>query len=325
MQEAVEKRRQTVDVIHHSPPPAAEDPLLDLARQHLGVDYLYPYQRLVVANTIDAVQTEERELANQIVVLPTGSGKTLCFSLPAWIVNGITVVVYPLLALMKDQERRAAFAGMSVAILRGGQTREERRQIIATIHRHEVQLVITNPETLTSPDVQETLSAVTVDHLVIDEAHCVSEWGESFRPAYLELGSSIRRISPVVTTAFTATASDPVLQSVRAHLFGSAPVRLIRADPDRPNIAYSVLIAFSKLRVLTSLLSDASLQRPAVIFTRSRTRAEEIARSLSDAVKPNQIASYHAGLSSQTREAIEQWFFESKNGVLVTTCAYGIR
>lgn len=304
--------------------PTRADPLLEAAHTHLGVDYLYPYQRLVVANTLDAVSSDERELAHQIVVLPTGSGKTLCFSLPAWLLEGVTLVVYPLLALMKDQARRAAESGLRVATLVGGQKPEERRRVLEQIRQHRFKLVITNPEMLAVARIRDTLRAVRLDHMVIDEAHCVSEWGETFRPAYLELGSAIEALRPAVTTAFTATASDPVLDAVRTHLFGDRPVRVVRADPDRPNISYHVAAGRCKQRILRSLIGNPSLARPVIVFCRSRTRTEEVARFLSGVVPFNQLAAYHAGLGAGLREQIEQWFFSARDSVLVSTCAYGM-
>lgn len=300
------------------------DPLGEAARNHLKVNYLYPYQRLVVANTLDAAESTEAEVVNQIVVLPTGSGKTLCFSLPAWMLPGTTLVVYPLLALMKDQARRAAEFGLQVAVLRGGLARAERKRLLEGIRRDQYDIVITNPETLAVQDVRAALVSCTVDHLVIDEAHCVSEWGESFRPAYLELRSAMDQIHPKVTTAFTATASDPILESVRRLLFADNPVRIVRANPDRPNISYAVIAGHCKPRILRSLFTAPSVPRPAIVFCRSRVRTEEVARTLAGTVAADDLAAYHAGLTAQTRATVEDWFFASQAGVLVSTCAYGM-
>ena len=123
------------------------------------------------------------------------------------------------------------------------------------ITRGDADVVLTNPEMIGQPGVLAKLAGITVSHVVVDEAHCVSEWGETFRPSYLELGRVIRELAPDVATAFTATASPPVLRSVRDHLFGSDGAHLIQAVPDRPNISYSVLRTQAKLFALRRLLT----------------------------------------------------------------------
>ncbi len=300
-----------------SPPPPA-DSAADLARSAFGLAYLYPYQRLVIANTIEP----DEENRNQIVVLPTGSGKSLCFTLPALLIDGLTIVVYPLLALMDDQLRRMEEAGVAARILRGGQSRGERSAIFADVRAGRVRCVLANPEVLAVTSVRSELSAVSVGHLVIDEAHCVSEWGETFRPAYLTLSETVTALAPRVVTAFTATASPVVLESVARALFGAGRPRLVQGDPDRPNIAYSVVHAPSKEAALARLAED--VERPALVFCRSRKRTEAVARDLAGVVGFDRCSAYHAGLTSRERAAIERWFFASDDGVLAATCAYGM-
>jgi ATP-dependent DNA helicase RecQ len=308
-----------------------EDPLLERARELLGVTYLFPYQRLVVANTIDAHEAAERgtpeasELSRQIVVLPTGSGKTLCFLLPAMLLPGVTIVVYPLLALMEDQRRRAHQAGIPAEILKGGMTNDERERLFTRLSSGECRMLITNPEMLRLPKLQGQLSRLPISHLVVDEAHCVSEWGLSFRPSYLDLAQAIEALNPTVTTAFTATASDVVLREVSNALFSDAPTRLVRADPDRPNISYSVLPVHSKELALRSLFACRKpLATPAIVFCRSRVRTESYARKLARFLPFHRVAAYHAGLDRQERSQIEAWFFDADEAVLVATCAYGM-
>jgi len=236
------------------PPDLAPDPLLEAANS-FGISYLFPYQRLVISNVLDS---EPEAVTRQIVVLPTGAGKTLCFQLPARILPGLTVVIYPLLSLMADQLRRAQQAGLSAAVLGGGQSKADRNQVWKSIADAEIRIVLTNPETISQKAVLDRLAAVEVSHLVIDEAHCVSEWGETFRAAYLELGRVIRELAPATTTAFTATASPPVLSALRSHLFGTDGAHLIQAVPDRPNIAYSVLPTPAKEFALRALLGGSA-------------------------------------------------------------------
>ncbi len=295
------------------------DPIVDLARRSFGVSYLYPYQRLVVANTLDA----DEENRFQVVVLPTGSGKTLCFTLPMLVLDGLTVIVYPLLALIDDQIRRVRESGIAARVLRGGQSTAERAQIYTEIREGRTGCLLTNPEVLAGERVRRELDRVDVAHLVIDEAHCVSEWGTTFRPAYLTLAETIRLIRPRVVTAFTATASQTVLESMCRELFGDARPHLVLGDPDRPNISYNVVHADSKEAALHALLR-CGMEQPAIVFCRSRKRCEGVARDLASVVGFEHCAAYHAGLTTEERSQIEDWFFSASTGVLAATCAYGM-
>ncbi len=298
---------------------ANPDPIANLAQQSLGVSYLYPYQRLVVGNTLDA----DEENRFQVVVLPTGSGKTLCFTLPMLVLEGVTVVVYPLLALIDDQARRVRESGVTARVLRGGQSAAEREAIYAEVRQGRAGCLLTNPEVLSGSRVRQELGSVDVAHLVIDEAHCVSEWGTTFRPAYLTLAETIRLIHPRVVTAFTATASHTVLESMCRELFGDRRPHLVLGDPDRPSISYSVVHAHSKEGALHELLR-CGVRQPAIVFCRSRKRCEGVARDLAPLVGFEHCAAYHAGLNAEERAGIEAWFFAAARGVLAATCAYGM-
>ncbi|MFP4385558.1 MAG: RecQ family ATP-dependent DNA helicase, partial [Spirochaetia bacterium] len=310
------------------------DPVVETAQNRFGITYLFPYQRMVIANILESsglpefTPWEESDLptdtVNQIVILPTGAGKSLCFQLPACLLPGLTVVIYPLLSLMSDQERRMKGAGMETALLRGGQDREERLRITGRIKAGKVSLLITNPETLQTPPVLELLEETEVSHLVLDEAHCVSEWGDSFRPSYLGVGDAAGKINPGMVTAFTATASPEVLGKIRRYLFTGSPVSIIQGNPDRPNIAYSAVPSLCKDRTLRLLLGPDGLPRPAIVFCRSRFGAEVTARNLRESLRDREIRFYHAGLSKEEKTSIEEWFFESKTGILAATCAYGM-
>lgn len=298
---------------------ATPDPILDRVGPGTGISYLYPYQRLVISNILEA----NEESRAQIVVLPTGSGKTLCFLVPAMLLPGLTIVVYPLLALIDDQRRRMEAAGIACDVLKGRQPRGERATILKRARSGATRCILTNPETLQGERVRRALASVEVSHLVLDEAHCVSEWGDTFRPAYLTLGETIQRLSPRVTTAFTATASPPVLERVREILFASISPRLVLGNPDRPNIAYHTIHAPMKIMAIRRLL-DSGLRLPAIVFCRSRKRAEGVARELIGTLGFSRVGAYHAGLSREERAEIESWFFASQDGLLAATCAYGM-
>lgn len=364
------------------------DPITAAVETLFGLSYLFPYQRLVVANILEAAEaagipihwpTAAAEEADppfaepipsyagepgaesnmpeeaaedqdrfsrgrQIVILPTGAGKSLCFQLPAMLLEGPTLVIYPILSLMADQERRLRERGFSPVILRGGQSREEREAIWEKLRSGQSRFIIANPEVLLTPQVLEKLGGLGIVHVVIDEAHCVSEWGESFRPSYLEIGKIIEtaktpgKAGPLVT-AFTATASDPVMAKIERYIFGKADsptgagnnttgAHRIIGNPDRSNIEYAAQGCLLRDLAVRDLIKCN--RRPAIVFCSSRPGTEKLARylrnELAECGDPGaaEIRFYHAGLSREEKAVVEKWFFDSPDGVLVATCAYGM-
>ena len=316
------------------------DPLDTAVRERFGISALFPYQRLVATNILRAAGADgyssrhsvnpvtgeveiEDAVTDQIMILPTGAGKSLCFMLPAVMLPGITVIVFPLLSLMADQLRRLEERGIPARILRGGQSPREREETFAVLEKGSVSILITNPETLKQEKTLGRLEKCVVDHLVIDETHTVFEWGSTFRPSYLDLPTIYERLDIRVVTAFTATASPLVLDEVRTILFPDRSPHLITADPDRPNIAYRVIPSICKDHDLARLLRGI-LPRPALVFCRTRRGAEETARTLRYLLAEKEIYFYHAGLEREEKKKIEEWFFASRDGILTATCAYGM-
>jgi ATP-dependent DNA helicase RecQ len=295
-------------------PESLPNPLDEIARRELGVDYLFPYQKLVVSNILEG--------RDQIVILPTGAGKSLCFQFPAKLLPGVTVIVFPLISLITDQRRRLEDQGIRCETLKGGQSSRERREIWEGIRRMETKVLLTTPEALLAARAIKELRSLCISHLVVDEAHCVSEWGDSFRPAYLQLGQVPKEVGIPLLTAFTATASPRVLARVREVLFANETVNLVRANPDRPNISYTVLPSLSKEHTVTELVRE--VERPAIVFCRTRASTEQTSRMLRERLEDPRIRFYHAGLSKPERRLIEEWFFTSPDGVLTATCAYGM-
>ena len=295
-----------------SNPASPADPLERLAYRGLGVAYLFPYQRLVVANAIEG--------RNQIVLLPTGAGKSLCFMLPATILAGLTLVIVPLLSLMEDLRRRMNEAGLAVDVLRGGQTRAERGEALAAARAGRLRIVLTTPET--AQVRAAALAACRIEHLVVDEAHCISTWGNSFRPSYRQLGQVVDQIGPRLISAFTATASQRITDDVRANLFGRRPVHVVAGNPDRPNIRYRVQPTVAPLRSLVHLVATG--MRPLLAFARSRRGTELAARHIRRVYPGVDTRFYHAGLTAPERAMAERWFLSANDGALIATSAYGM-
>ena len=340
------------------------DPLLEVAQNRFGISYLFPYQRLVIGNVLEAVQankdmapdmatndgaseeippTEElpkREVRHvgaqestdiprrQIVLLPTGAGKSLCFQLPALLLPGVTIVVFPLLSLIADQARRLDERRIANRVITGATPQAERHSLLRSAGAGDI--LLSNPETLLTPAVRRALRRLHCAHLVIDEAHCVTEWGDSFRPAYLGLGELCAEIDFAAITAFTATASPGVLRRLRQILFADQPVHLIAGNPDRENIRYSVRPTHSKMATLTQLLagppdgSASTVRKPAIIFCRSRTGSEQCAHLLRRRLGAGKVCFYHAGLAKDEKHHIEEWFLKAQDAILCATCAYGM-
>jgi ATP-dependent DNA helicase RecQ len=335
------------------------DPLDGALRELFSLDYLFPYQRLVAANILEAAEAagfaprwpsklretlppagpapaegeeagdeDRRSRGRQLVILPTGAGKSLCFQLPALLLPGPTLAIYPLRSLMADQERRLREHGRILpALLQGGQDREEREAIWKKVKAGESRLIIANPETLLSPAVREQLPALGILHVVIDEAHCVSEWGESFRPDYLRIPEILEAAGggpggPPLVTAFTATASAPVLEKIERYIFGGQGAHRIIGNPDRSNISYAAQGCILRdLAVRDLLLKNPG---PAIVFCSSRPGTEKLARYLGNTRGGRELRFYHAGLNREEKTAVERWFLGSPQGVLVSTCAYGM-
>ena len=306
-----------------------DDPAAQAALENFGIKYLFPWQRLVVGNIMDSYfsakkRGDEEGLLDcdgkQIVLLPTGAGKSLCFQIPAILMEGPTLVIYPLLALMGDQYRRMSEGGIKAAIFRGGQTAEERDENFRLLDDG-AKIIIANPEILSDEKLTGRLKEYGISHIASDEAHCVSEWGDTFRPAYLELGKILRTLDVPVVTAFTATASPEVLARISDVLF-NGEAHIVRSESDRPNIHYYVKkVASKKAAALVLAKTEA---RPMIIFCGTRSRTEDMAQELNTAFGAETAKFYHAGMERGEKTKIEEWFFNQKDAVLCATCAYGM-
>ncbi len=310
------------------------DFVTDAARKAFGIEYLFPWQRLVIANIMDSAENvHERDFpvgetdlndvvcsGHQIVLLPTGAGKSLCFLVPALLLPGATLVIYPLLALMADQKRRMDEAGIVSVTFRGEQSEAEREENFRKIDAG-AKIILANPEVLQSKSLVERLSECRISHIAIDEAHCVSEWGDTFRPAYLGLGKIVRELGVKTVTAFTATASPTVLARVSEVLF-DGEAHIVRSDSDRPNIHYNVVMAYNKRRAAFRLAILE--QKPLLVFCGTRAKSEDMARELAFYYGGDRVRFYHAGLEREEKTATEKWFYGRDDAILCCTCAYGM-
>lgn len=265
-------------------------------------------------------ESDLKSYGKQIVLLPTGAGKSLCFLTPALILKGPTLVLYPLLALMADQKRRMDEGKIQSVVFRGGQSPEERNENFKKL-KQGAKIILANPEVLQNEDLVQKLSECKIAHIAIDEAHVTSEWGDTFRPAYLTLGTIIKKLKVPLVTAFTATASPTVLARISEVLFdGNA--HIVRSDSDRPNIHYEVINTFAKKRMAFKLA--LSRPKPLIIFCGTRKKSEDMARELSAYLGDDKVKFYHAGLEKDEKTAVEKWFYPKTDAILCCTCAFGM-
>lgn len=294
------------------------DTIRNCAEKTFGISTVKPYQLLVTHRIIEQFNSVEEE--NQIVILPTGGGKSLCFLLPAVLCKKITIIIYPLLALMNDQMQKLQNLGIDCVVLKGGQSLSERGQIYSKL-RHGTMIVITNPETLNQNSVRQALGKFEIEILAVDEAHVISQWGKDFRPAYVQLKETIQFLKPHQVLAFTATAGDQTIKDICNTLFVKEPI-IVHSDTDRDNIYYSAYPVLSKDLGVAELL--AVCQRPAVVFCGERRKTYELCLTMKRIFPDYQMRYYHAGLEKEERIRIETWFKNTDDAVLFTTCAYGM-
>ena len=294
----------------------------DLASTVFGIQMLRPFQSVVIQRILelDAQNVDHKGL---LVTLPTGSGKSLCFMLPSLLVEGLTVIVYPLRSLMNDQVRRFTKLGIACIAIQGGQSREQRKALFSLLDDHRCKVVITNAECLSQQAVFCELAHHTISLLVVDEAHTIVRWGEGFRPVFASLAPLLAFLPIKQILCFTATADQAVIQGLNDLIFTRGKPHLVRCSSDRPNISYHVFRTLSKDHTLAALLAQKNF-RPALVFCNTRESTLFACNALQRTHPQIPCRYYHAGLDSNQRKALESWFGNQQEGVLFSTNAFGM-
>ena len=286
--------------------------MLELLKTHFGYDAFLPMQEEVIG----AVMARR----DCFVLMPTGGGKSLCYQLPAMALPGLTLVVSPLIALMKDQVDALEANGLPAAFINSTQTTNELREVVRRIRSGEIKLLYVAPERVIEPRFAEFLQTLDVSLIAIDEAHCVSEWGHEFRPAYREL-ANLRRVCPTAPViALTATATERVRADILSQLGLRQPGTYISSF-NRPNLTYSVIPKENNLSGLLSAL-DRHRGESAIIYCGSRKATEEMAQALSERGFASEA--YHAGLEAEDRRSIQDRFIRDRTPIVVATIAFGM-
>jgi len=291
-----------------------DDGHLEILRRYFGHDSLRSGQSEVIERVLAEVNT--------LAVLPTGGGKSLCYQFPAVALGGLSIVVSPLIALMRDQVD--SLVEMGIAAVRLDSTGDEGDfdRMVAGVRSGEVRLLYLSPERLAAPEVMDVLRGVSIDLIAIDEAHCVSEWGHSFRPAYLRLAKWVKKLKPGVVLALTATASPAVAREIRK-AFGILKRDQVQTSFFRENLHFHVTACVDEEKdgALLVALSNAT-RLPAIVYATRRETVESLATLL----RENGVAAraYHAGMPADARSEVQDGFVSGKFEVICATIAFGM-
>lgn len=286
--------------------------MLATLKRHFGYDQFRPLQQDIIQYVLDGKDC--------LALMPTGGGKSLCYQMPALLSEGITIVVSPLIALMKDQVDQLTANGVPAAYINSSLSYEEIDAIRYRATQGKIKLLYVAPERLANPGFREFVKTLNVRLLAIDEAHCVSEWGHDFRPEYANLLAFRREFAHVPTIALTATATPKVSQDIIRQL-GLQNPKIFTSSFDRPNLTYSVVPKTKDWGGLYAVL-EKYRGESAILYCFSRKDTESLAADLK--ARGYKAAAYHAGLSADVRNRTQERFIKDEIEVVVATVAFGM-
>ncbi|WP_224816886.1 DNA helicase RecQ [Hasllibacter sp. MH4015] len=283
-----------------------------LLKSTFGFDAFRPGQ----AEIVEAVASGKNVLA----IMPTGGGKSLCFQLPALLRDGVTVVISPLIALMRDQVRGLREAGVEAGALTSGNTQEETDAVWTGLEEGTLKLLYIAPERLASSGTERMLSRAGVSLIAVDEAHCVSQWGHDFRPDYLRIGA-LRRALGVPLAAFTATADAETRAEICNRLFDGDPPETFLHGFDRPNLSLAFEV---KNQPRQQILSFAAARKgqSGIVYCGTRAKTETLAQALRAA--GHSACHYHGGMEAEDRRIVEGRFNTEDGLIVCATIAFGM-
>lgn len=259
---------------------------------------------------------------DSLVLMPTGGGKSICYQIPAMILEGVTVVVSPLISLMKDQVDALKSNGVPAEALNSNNTEIENDRIKSDCQSGLIKLLYISPERL-QKELPWMQSNVKISHFAIDEAHCISQWGHDFRPEYTQLSNLHDVFSDVTITAFTATA-DSLTQEDIVKQLNLVDYKLFKSSFDRPNLSLDVKAGYSEKEKINAIVSIVNRhnQESGIVYCLSRKNAEKIAELLKE--QGINAAAYHAGLSAEIRNQVQNDFTNDRINVICATIAFGM-
>ena len=283
-----------------------------LLQEVFGFDAFRPGQEDIV----DAVTAGQNVLA----IMPTGGGKSLCFQLPALLRDGVTVVISPLIALMRDQVRALRAAGVEAGALTSGNTDEETETVWQALDAGRLKLLYIAPERLAAGSALSTLRRIGVSLIAVDEAHCVSQWGHDFRPDYLRIGD-LRRALGVPLAAFTATADSETRDEIVEKLFGGTAPQSFLHGFDRPNLRLAFAAKDGPRRQILAFAA-ARKGQSGIVYCGTRAKTETLAGALREG--GHNACHYHGGMEAEDRRQVEHRFSTEDGLIVVATVAFGM-
>ncbi|MGP7816091.1 RecQ family ATP-dependent DNA helicase [Niallia sp. 01092] len=283
-------------------------------QQLFHFDAFRPGQEEVIASILESNHT--------LAMLPTGTGKSLCYQFPGMLLEGIVIIISPLLSLMQDQVEQMKMNGEKrVVALNSFLSKSEKNDVLQNIRKYKFLFI--SPEMISNDHVLAVFKSLKISLFVIDEAHCISQWGYDFRPEYQKIGFVRKELNNPVTLALTATATEEIRNDIKESLF-LQEVKEVVYSVNRPNIALSVEKLFSlkeKMNRLVHLVQ--TLQGPGIIYFSSKKIAEQTAAYLREKSKVN-CTSYHGGMTQEDRILIQQQFLHGQLDIICATSAFGM-
>jgi len=284
-----------------------------LLRSVFGIEQLREGQQHVIDSVLDGKDT--------LAIMPTGGGKSLCYQIPAKMLEGITIVVSPLISLMKDQLEKLEEMGIRSVQVNSSLSAEEEAEAIEAIADEACEIVFCTPERLVSPEFIAVLKEVTLDIVVIDEAHCISQWGHDFRPAYIGLSAALDALGKPPVLALTATATDEVMADIGKQL--GRKLNVINTGIYRPNLHYGVVQVTNPQEKLTHALRLVQeTEGVGIVYAATVKLAEEMLAVLEEAGES--VTIYHGKLSAAERKLNQDMFMNGERRVMVATNAFGM-